>query len=227
MEINFVFILFHLQRAVKDNHVEILDKLLEILPKKNNKKYVDKRAKANHKSKSLLHFASEKGAIDVIDYLIKEGADINIQDTDRKTPIIYSIIHNQLDVLEYFIQQKINGKNVNLALGCRKKLTPLHYAAGRNSVQFLKAFSVLPKSTLDPVFISLPLSSLPLLLSLPPPSLPFPLPPLSPFLSLSLPSCFLSFNSLLFLEFFLLFLWSPSLEGCKLSEFILPSYLRK
>src|SRR3990167_1294189 len=219
MEINFVFILFHLQRAVKDNHVEILDKLLEILPKKNNKKYVDKRAKANHKSKSLLHFASEKGAIDVIDYLIKEGADINIQDTERKTPIIYSIIHNQLDVLEYFIQQKINGKNVNLALGCRKKLTPLHYAAGRNSVQFLKAFSVLPKSTLDPVFIlSLSLS----LLSLPP------LPPLSPFLSLSLPSCFfLSFNSLLFLEFFLLFLWSPSLEGCKLSEFILPSYLRK
>ena len=190
MEINFVFILFHLQRAVKDNHVEILDKLLEILPKKNNKKYVDKRAKANHKSKSLLHFASEKGAIDVIDYLIKEGADINIQDTERKTPIIYSIIHNQLDVLEYFIQQKINGKNVNLALGCRKKLTPLHYAAGRNSVQFLKAFSVLPKSTLDPVFIlslSLSLLSLLFLHSFP-----------SPFLPVFFPSilcCFLSFSS--------------------------------
>ncbi len=38
---------------------------------------------------SLLHWACDRGNLEVVKLLVRRGADINIQDTDKQTPLHY------------------------------------------------------------------------------------------------------------------------------------------
>ncbi|MHC3898071.1 UNVERIFIED_CONTAM: ankyrin repeat domain-containing protein [Wolbachia endosymbiont of Nasonia longicornis] len=73
----------------------------------------------NKGSISLLHFAVVRGYLNVIDYLVGEGANVNAQDKDGMSPLFYALTTtiNRLDIahdlIEYssLLTQRINVKS--------------------------------------------------------------------------------------------------------------------
>ena len=74
--------------------------------------------------KTPLHYACEKGAIYMVDLLIKKGANIYDKDYRGWSCIHYAIASASLDVFQYLLQ--IDNKLLNAS--CFARRTPLHYA---------------------------------------------------------------------------------------------------
>lgn len=94
---------------------------------------IDKAWRAKHEHKfdyfkadeqTPLHFAAEKGYLDIVDSLIKHGADVNAVDCCQYTPLSFAISNNELDVVECLLN---NGANVDVRYILEQ--TPLHLAA--------------------------------------------------------------------------------------------------
>ena len=93
---------------------------------------------------TALMYAAENGQMDVVRYLISNGADVNAQAKDfflRGTALIYATSSNRLDVIEYLIE---NGADVNATT--KNKETALFYAAARG---YKKAVEILLKNGAD------------------------------------------------------------------------------
>ena len=91
----------------------------------------DVNAKGEHGS-TPLHKAAETSTLDVIQYLVAQGANVNAQYW-RHTPLHEAAKKNSLEVLQYLISQ---GADVH-AKGYEGS-TLLHYAAEGNSVEVLQ-----------------------------------------------------------------------------------------
>ena len=105
---------------------EILEKNPELL-----------NAKDVQGSTPLLN-AAYGGQKEVVDFLIKKGADINSSNTYKYTPLHYSILRRHLEVAEMLI-----GAGADLNIPNVWGYTPLHTCAGRN---FLKEAAFLIKN---------------------------------------------------------------------------------
>jgi PTS system fructose-specific IIA component/PTS system nitrogen regulatory IIA component len=81
---------------------------------------------------TLLHIAVATNTLEVIQYLVAQGADVNAKHW-RDTPLHKAAEKNSLEVVQYLISQ---GADVN-AKGYQGQ-TPLHYAAGGNSVEVVQ-----------------------------------------------------------------------------------------
>ena len=84
---------------------------------------------------TLLHFAASNSNIVVLEYLISQGADVNVKAQYGETPLHWATRWNSdVDVLEYLVSRG-NDVNVKEIYGH----TPLHFAAMVNSsVEVLK-----------------------------------------------------------------------------------------
>lgn len=73
------------------------------------------------------------GTVEQLSKLICSGANINIQDKDKRTPLIQAVIDNKIEMARLLIQ---NGADINIQdlLG----YTALHYAAQNFSVEICK-----------------------------------------------------------------------------------------
>lgn len=61
---------------------------------------------------SLLHWAADRGSLDIVKYLIQSlKADINIKDVDGQTPLHYAASCGHSDVVKYLLEK---GANANL-----------------------------------------------------------------------------------------------------------------
>jgi ankyrin repeat protein len=60
-----------------------------------------------------LYIACEKGYVDIIEFLLDNGADINRQEHQRMTPLHFAIYYKQLEacktILEY---QQVSNQNI-------------------------------------------------------------------------------------------------------------------
>ena len=76
------------------------------------------------------------GSVEQLNKLICLGADINIQDKDKRTPLIHAVIDNQIEMVRLLIY---NGAKINIqdSLG----YTALHYAAQNYLVDICKILS--------------------------------------------------------------------------------------
>lgn len=71
----------------------------------------------NKKNKSGLIYASKCGHFDIVKYLVENGADLNIQDINENTALMYAVYNNR-KIAEYLITQGsnldlINNRNCN------------------------------------------------------------------------------------------------------------------
>ena len=65
----------------------------------------------DNRNSTPLHFACDRGFIEIVKYLVKLGADINKQDINGDTPLVWAIARNHYDVAEYLIRK---GADVNV-----------------------------------------------------------------------------------------------------------------
>jgi ankyrin repeat protein len=82
---------------------------------------------------SLLHLAAREGNVDIINYLVSEGANVNSRNIADETPIHLAANSGNLDVV---IQLISNGANINVKDSIGN--TPLHDAAENDHIQIVK-----------------------------------------------------------------------------------------
>jgi len=89
--------------------------------------------------RTLLHFASGAGCLDVVALLLQRGADPNIQDSGRHTPLYRVANECGLEAGPEIVRALVRaGADVN-ACGGVTKATPLHMAARRGFVGIASA----------------------------------------------------------------------------------------
>ena len=85
------------------------------------------------KGNTLLNVAVQEGKIEIVKYLVSEGAGVNHQDSSEETPLIIAIKEGKLDLIIYFLSQ---GADVNVIVYFNE--TPLHKAVDKGEVEIVK-----------------------------------------------------------------------------------------
>ncbi|MDR2806579.1 MAG: ankyrin repeat domain-containing protein [Puniceicoccales bacterium] len=88
---------------------------------------------SNEKGETLLHRMAGMGKLDVVAYLLKQGADINAQDDLGKTPIRWALEFQQFPVMEFLMST--DGIDMNKT--DESGQTPLCYAVKHNLVNIV------------------------------------------------------------------------------------------
>ncbi|HBL98361.1 TPA: hypothetical protein DDZ86_01815 [Candidatus Dependentiae bacterium] len=97
--------------------------------------------------KKALHFACEKGNIEIIKLLLYKGEDINFTTKSGETPFHCACKNNNLDVINLLLKK---GANLNLKTGPENcDLTALHFACNSNSIKVIE-FLINKKVDPDP-----------------------------------------------------------------------------
>ena|GEM_PF-3423762 len=66
-----------------------------------------------HERKTALHYMCRAGQTSAIEAIIKEGADIDVQDKDGRTPLMVAIKYRQYDVIQLLVKYGCNLKKTN------------------------------------------------------------------------------------------------------------------
>jgi hypothetical protein len=108
------------------------------------KKALDKSANINALSSlydyssyyySALGSAAGRGHFSIVRYLIEQGANINIRDSDGFTPLIKAMIGRHFEIVRYLVER---GADVNF--GDKDGRTPLIYASSNGNLDMVKYF---------------------------------------------------------------------------------------
>jgi len=77
--------------------------------------------------------AARNGNIDKVKELLDAGANVNYQDEDKLTPIMYAILGERLDIVKELI-----ARAADITVANHNGVTPLHLAASINDIEILK-----------------------------------------------------------------------------------------
>mmetsp|Transcript_24250 Transcript_24250/g.29409 ORF Transcript_24250/g.29409 Transcript_24250/m.29409 type:complete len:457 (+) Transcript_24250:181-1551(+) len=91
-----------------------------------------RQPKCNHAT--MLHVAAQCGHAKVVALMVDNGADVNIQDDDGKTPLFVACSFNNVDVVQILL--KVPG--INLELGNNEGSRPLQFAAEAGYIKVVR-----------------------------------------------------------------------------------------
>jgi ankyrin repeat protein len=122
-----LFMQFVLLNAVVEGHWNIVSTLLDLKPKKNNKR-INKHYHYNNKfdyndSSTLLHAAAHKGHLNIVKNLVERGAKLTCRNNNNEDVLHFAIKSGNVDLVQWLCQQKIDVNRKN-----KQGNTPLHLA---------------------------------------------------------------------------------------------------
>ena len=84
-----------------------LNKLKEFLSKAENKKESINQTDENQMS--LLMWACDRGNLELVEYLVESGVDVNLQDSDGQSSLHYAASCDHTDIVKFLLKnEKIN-----------------------------------------------------------------------------------------------------------------------
>ncbi len=86
--------------AINNEDMIKFTKCLDSSDKLNNNKKVDINVTDDESEMTALHYAVDRGVKKAVEILIKRGADVNLQDTDGMTPIMYAAICDHIEIIQ-------------------------------------------------------------------------------------------------------------------------------
>lgn len=106
--------------------------LAETSSPKNYKKLISEMLKQNfpidikdNSGKTILHYASEKGLLDIVKQAANKKANVNMQTPEGWTPLHLASVNSHFPVIEFLVNQ---GADVNIK--DKEGVTPLYFAVG-------------------------------------------------------------------------------------------------
>lgn len=90
----------------------------------------------NKNAQTPLHIAVSEGHRRVVSELIRAGANISLQDAERRTPLHLAVIKERPEILEILLDEKYGESVIHQADGTGK--TPLHYAVLQDCDQIIQ-----------------------------------------------------------------------------------------
>ena len=106
--------------------------LEESQPPKNYKKLISEMMKKifpvdliDHSGKTILHYAAEKGLLNIVKKVVGKKAKLNMQTPEGWTPLHLSSVNSHFPVIEFLVNQ---GADVNIK--DKEGVTPLYFAVG-------------------------------------------------------------------------------------------------
>jgi ankyrin repeat protein len=88
----------------------------------------------NKSGMAPLHYAAERGSLDVANFLLDEGCNINIRSFEGNTPLIYAAKNNQLKMIKLLIERRAELNYVN-----KSGMNCIHFAAQCDHSQAIRA----------------------------------------------------------------------------------------
>ena len=82
---------------------------------------------------NALHWASQSGHLEVVEFLIAKKLPVNIANADGQCPLHLAVISKQFDVVDFLLR-----KNAELEARCNRTYTSLHYACSMNSPEIVE-----------------------------------------------------------------------------------------
>lgn len=93
-----------------------------------------------------IHYAANNGNIEMLDFLIKHGANINATTLhELKTPIHFAAVHPNKDALEFLL----GIPDINAASEDKRKETPLHLASNTGFIENLILLCSRPETNIN------------------------------------------------------------------------------
>ena len=89
----------------------------------------------NNANRTPLHYAVINDHLNVVQYLVKQGANMEAVDNANWTPLHIAVFRGHVDAVKYLVDQGANKKAVD-----KDNRTPLHIAVGKghlNIAQYL------------------------------------------------------------------------------------------
>ncbi|XP_020596139.1 ankyrin repeat-containing protein P16F5.05c-like, partial [Phalaenopsis equestris] len=87
-------------------------------------------------SPAALHMAAANGHVDIVEYLIRNGVDVNTSNTEKNTPLHWACLNGKKEVVRALI---LAGANVSLLNSYER--TPMDEAVARGEMDVVDAIN--------------------------------------------------------------------------------------
>lgn len=91
---------------IRDGHIQKFEQLFEI-----HKDFIENKDKLGN---TMLNYAVQNNMYDIVEYLIKNGADINTYNNDLNTPLHYALSFQYFTISDLLIKEGANEKALNI-----------------------------------------------------------------------------------------------------------------
>ena len=128
--------MFPIHLAILSENMDVVKLLIEHGAKINHIVVPIPSASTDYLHQTPLNIAAMKGLEDIVNILIKNGADLEIPDDKKHTPLLKAILWRKTGVLKLLIS---NGANVNVTYGePGQYISPLHISVHNEFVEISK-----------------------------------------------------------------------------------------
>ena len=87
------------------------------------------------KGRNILHFAASRGDLEIFQYLLEEGGDPTLQDSEGNTCLFTAVQHNHINIIKYLLENKKYTFSPRRNKG--ENATVLHIAASNGSKEII------------------------------------------------------------------------------------------